>query len=282
MTRTAEPNARPVAGATQIARGWSGRSGLAPPTLNTIGAVMVSLGCLLGALVPPRFEVTVSVFAPAATLLSNHPRFFWMWWAILAGLAVFVAWQWRPSRRNSQRLATICLPAATTGGLFLAWVVAAQAGKVATSIILLVAAIAALYLVVRRFAKYPASALEHLATDTGWGLALGFLSVQLLMNVGVVVEAYGLASDQLYQIITIGAYIAFLTGALGLAGRLYHQFAVGLALVWGFGWMGWERLTSQPGNRLLAALAGVGCFIIVAAFYASGRRRRKSIPGLAD
>lgn len=270
-----------VSGASQGSRDQFGTVAGPAPALNTIAATLVITGSLFGALATPRFEVTASLFGPAATLLSSDPRAFWMWWAITGGMAGFVVWHWLPGRRFSQRLIAIAWPALVAGCAYLAWVLAAHFGLVITSVALLVVAEVALCLVVWRFVKYPSpSPLEHLATDTGWGLALGFLTVQLLASVGVVIEAYELATGQLYEIAAIAAYIAFIAGALGLAGRLYRQFSVGLALLWGFGWMGWDRLMGEPRNVLLAALAGTGCFIILAGFYASGRRRRRDVQGL--
>lgn len=58
--------------------------------------------------------------------------------------------------------------------------------------------------------------------------------MQLLASVGVVAEEFGFATDErLYLIIAIAAYSVFITGALGLAGRLYRQYAVGVALAVG-------------------------------------------------
>lgn len=284
MIKTIRP-ALAVHGATQVVRDLPGATSLdrLPAVLNTVGAALVIVGSLLGALATPRFEVTTSLLAPAATLLSSDARTFWMWWAIVVAMTGFVGWQWLPTRRRSQRLATIPLPALLAGSFYLGWVLAVYSGLVITSVVLLGLTLVALYVVVRLFVLHPSpSILEHIATDTGWGLALGFGNVQLLASVGVVVETYNLATGQLYEIVAIVAYIAFIAGALGLAGRLYHQFQVGLALVWGFGWMGWHRFAGEPRNLVLATLAGLGCLLIVAAFYASARRRRRNIKGLRE
>lgn len=245
--------------------------------LTTLGALLAITGSMIGVLLGPGSEITAALFAPGATYLANARQAFWAWWAIIAALVVFVGWQWLPTQRRSQRLATIGRPALIAGAAQLGWVLAGRAGLVVFTVMALIADLVALCLVVWRLTKYPARWWQRLATDTGWGLTLGFVSVQLLMTVGVVVTGYGFADDDLHYLIAIAAYCVFIAGALGLAGRLYHQFAVGIGLLWGFGWLGWARLTGEPRSYLLGALAGFGCFIIVAAFYASGRRRRRHI-----
>lgn len=251
------------------------------PALNTGAALLVIIGSVVAAVTEPVSESTTSLFGPAATLLSSDPRVFWMWWAIVAGLLVFIAWQWLPGGRGSGRLAAITWPAVVAGPAHLGWVLFAHAGLVIWTVVLLVVELIALCLLTWRLVKYQSSSkIESLATDIGWGLTLGFITFELLTAVGVVIEAYSLAEDEVYFIAAIVAYCVFIGGALGLAGRLYHQFAVGVALLWGFAWMGWERLMGEPRNYVLGALAGFGCFILLAAFYASGIRRRKNVQGL--
>ncbi len=246
---------------------------------GTGGAALVIAGALAATL-RPASEMTASLFGRAATLLSLDPRAFWIWWAVIAGLSVFIVWLWTARGRASRRGRAIGWPAAVAGVAHLGWVLSAQTGLLVPAIVLLALTVGSLCLVVWRLAKYRASWLEHLATDPGWGLALGFVTVEALVSVPVIVESYSLVESDLYLITAIIACCVFVAGALAMAGRLYRQYAVGLGLAWGLGWVGWERVFGEPRSYLLAGLAAFGCFVILAAFYASARRRRSLVPGL--
>lgn len=283
MTYGAGSSSTPVPAAEPQPNLPGGLSPLFAAGINSTSALLVIIGTLIAQLKGPEAEVTTSLFGPAETLLSSDPRTFWIGWAIVVALAGFLVWQWLPAGRESERLQRLAWPALVAGPAHLLWVVLGRAGLVEPTVFLLAVEVGALCWLVWRLVKHEA---EHwyaaLATDTGWGLTLGFVSVQLLASVGVVAEEFGFATDErLYLIIAIAAYSVFITGALGLAGRLYRQYAVGVALLWGFAWMGWDRLVGEQRNYILGGLAILGCFILFAAFYASARRRRKNIPSLA-
>lgn len=253
---------------------------LLPSVLNTLAASALGVGALLAALSEPGAAPTAGYFGPTDSALSLDARAFAIWWAVAGLLAVFVVWQWTPRGRRSLRLASLSWPATVAGGAQLGWVLTARAGLVWPTVVLLVVEVVALSLVTWRLTKYRASWVEHLATDGGWGLALGFGCIQLLVSVGVVLDGVDPASEDLRLIVIIAGYAAFVAAGLGMAGRLYRQFAVGAGLVWGLAWLGWARLTDEPPQYLLGLLAGVGCFIVLAGFYASGARRRDNVDGL--
>ncbi|MGB3953893.1 MAG: hypothetical protein WBL05_01195 [Brooklawnia sp.] len=254
---------------------------LLPSVLNTVAALTLAIGAVLVPLTEPQPDApTAAWFGQSDSLLSLDPRAFTIWWAVAGVLSVFVVWQWTPRGRRSLRLASIGFPAIVGGLAQLAWVLLARAGLVVPTVALLVVETGALALVAWRLTKYRASWVEHLATDPGWGLALGLGCVQLLLGVGVVLDTLEPVDDDLHLVIVIAGLALFVAGALGLAGRLYRQFAVGVGLVWGLAWLGWTRLVGEPRNLLLGLLAGLGCFIIAAGFYASGARRRARVEGL--
>lgn len=253
---------------------------LLPAVLNSLAAVLVMAGSVLALRTDPGVVATEAPFGPSRSLLSNDPRASGLWWAIITGLAVFLVWQWSARGRPSLRLASIVGPALVAGLAQLAWVMTARAGLVTVTVALLGLEVVALCLITWRLAKHRARWLEHLATDTGWGLALGLCCVQLLTSVGIVQESLGKASPEVDLVVAIGAYAVLVMVALGMAGRLYHQFAVGVGLVWGFGWMGWDRLTGEPSSLLLGSLAWLGCLVIGIGFCASGVRHRTRVQGL--
>ena len=265
-----------------VTNAQDGASGprLLPAVLNSFAAILVVAGSVLALRTEPDGVPTAALFGGSRSPLSNDPRAFGIWWAIITGLTVFLVWQWSARGRPSMRLASIVGPALVAGLAQLAWVMTGRRGLITATVALLGLEVVALCLVTWRLAKHRARWLEHLATDTGWGLALGFCCVQLLTSVGIVQESLGKASDEVDLVVAIGAYAVLVMVALGMAGRLYHQFAVGVGLVWGFGWMGWDRLTGEPSSLLLGALAWVGCLAIGTWFCASGVRRRTHVQGL--
>lgn len=251
---------------------------LRAPALNTVSALLIGGGSLLATQTEvPAEAITASLFGPAPTLLSADPRIFWIWWAIVAAMAVFIIWQWLPDWRTSKRLAAISWPALVAGVAHLGWILLAHNEMVIPFVVLLAIEIGALCLVSWRLAKRRAHFIEHLCSDTGWGLTLGFVTVEMLTAVGVVFESYDFGDEKLYFIVAVVAYAVFLAGALGMAGRLYRQVAVGIGLLWGFAWVAWDRLLGEPRSYILGAMAAFGCFILLAAFYASGRRRRAHV-----
>ncbi len=254
---------------------------LLAPGLNTVAAVLVIIGSVIAAMAEPASEITTSVFGPSATLLSLDARAFWIWWPIVVGLLAFIVWVWLPANHASERMASLYWPGLVAGVAHLAWIIVARQGLVIPAAIILVFEITALCLLVWRLAKHRSSGPgENLATDIGWGLVLGFVSVQALVLVAVVVEAFDLAEDRLYLIIAMIACGVLLAGALGMAGRLFRQFAVGAAVVWGFTWLGLERIVGEPRNYLLGGMALVCAGLVLLAFIASGMRKRKNIFGL--
>lgn len=251
------------------------------PVLNTAAAALTIAGSAVAALAGPASEITTSLFGPAGTLLSVDARAFWIWWPMMIGLLAFIIWVWLPANRASQRMASLAQPAVVAGTAHLAWIVLARSGMVIASAVFIVIEITALCLVCWRLAKHRSSGpTENLLTDIGWGLTLGFVAVEALISVAVVVEAFSLAKDRLYLIIALIACCLLLIGGLGMAGRLYRQFAVGVALAWGATWLGWERFFGDPRSYLVGGLAFFSAFLILMAFIASGIRKRKHILGL--
>lgn len=253
---------------------------LLPAVLTSFAAALVIAGSILALRTEPDGRSTGALFGESGLLLGNDPRAFWVWWAIIACLVVFLVWQWSARGRPSMRLASIGGPGIVAGLTQVAWVLSARAGAIISTVTWLGLGVISLCLVSWRLAKQRARWLEHLCTDTGWGLALGFCCVQLLTSAGVVQASLGLSLDEADLVVAIGAYAVLVAAALGMAGRLYRQFAVALGLVWGLGWMGWHRFTAEPRSLLLGGTAWLGCLLIVAGFGASGVRRRARVQGL--
>ncbi|GAA2178955.1 hypothetical protein GCM10009785_03690 [Brooklawnia cerclae] len=251
------------------------------PGMNSLGAVLALSAALVAVIAGPGAEITTGMFGSGAGLLSTGPEAFLIWWAVSAGLVAFLVWQWIPAHWASPRLILLTRPSVVAGLALLAWVILGREGHVVGAVTCLSMAIGALCVLVWRLARNPASTvLERFATDVGWGLLLGWSCVELLMSVGVVVDAFSLVEDDQALLVALGAFCVFIAGSLGLAGKLYRQYCVGLAVLWGFGWIGHERLLGLPRDYLLGGVAVFGVFIILAAFYASGRRVRHRVAGL--
>lgn len=275
------PQAAKQAGGPGATTPTAGTASLLAPALNSAAALLVIAGCLVAVLTGPASETTTSLFGPAGTLLSMDARAFWIWWPIVVGLVAFLVWVWLPANRASERMTSLYAPAMVAGIAHLAWVVVARMGLVIPTAFLLVFEIAALCLVVWRLAKHRSSGpLENLLTDIGWGLTLGFVAVEAQTLVAVIVETFSLAEDRLYLIIAMIACGVLLIGGLGMAGRLYRQFAVGAGLVWGFVWLGLDRIVAEPRNYLLGGMALLCAFLVLLAFVASAMRKRKNVIGL--
>ena len=262
-----------------VTNAQDGASGprLLPAVLNSFAAILVVAGSVLALRTEPDGVPTAALFGGSRSPLSNDPRAFGIWWAIITGLTVFLVWQWSARGRPSMRLASIVGPALVAGLAQLAWVMTGRGGLITATVALLGLEVVALCLVTWRLAKHRARWLGHLGPGTGWGLGLGFWSVELVASVQ---ESLGKPPGEVARVVPTGAYAVLVMVALGMAGRLYHQFAVGVGLVWGFGWMGWDRLTGEPSSLLLGALAWVGCLAIGTGFCASGVRRRTHVQGL--
>lgn len=261
------------------------RRGLAPlvaTALNTTSAVLVVVGSLVVIGRGPGEPATASLFGPGESLLASDPRGLLTLWAIIVAMIGFTVWVWLPVGQQSERMRRIAWPGLLAGSAHLAWVVVGRAGLVVPTVVLLLVELVALCVVVWQLVRHQAGSWpESLATDTGWGLTLGFVAVQLLVSAGLAAQWFDFdVDDREHLIIAITAYGLFIIGALGLAGRMYRQYAVGAALLWGFAWLGWARLVGEPRNYVLGGLAIFGCFILFAAFYASARRRRDRVPGL--
>lgn len=253
------------------------------PGLNSLGAALLGLGTLIAIVNGPGAELTQTLFGPGDTLLAAGPRAFWAWWPIVLGALPFIAWQWLPKLHDRERLVALTWPTLLAGAGQLAWVLLARAGELIGTLVALLITLIALCLVVWRLAKFASPGwVEHLATDIGWGAALGWVCVELLLSVSIVVEHYELATDRLYLIVAIIALCVFTAGALGLAGRMYRQLAVGAVLMWGLIWIGWERLIAEPRSYLLGVLALFGAFLVLAGFVASSQRRRRNVQGLEE
>ena len=102
------------------------------------------------------------------------------------------------------------------------------------------------------------------------------------MLCGAVIEQHELLAGQPLLIAAIVLLCILIGGSLGLAGRLYRQYSVGLALAWGVSQLGWKLLVGEPRSYILGALALSGVFLVLSAFYASGRRRRHHVQGLEE
>ncbi len=254
------------------------------PALNTLAALLLAAGALIGVVQGADATVTQTLFGPGSTMLAAEPRAFWAWWLIILGAVPFIVWQWLPKLHDPERLVALTWPALVAGAGQLAWVLLARAGQLIGTGVALGVTLVALCLVVWRLAKFASPGwVEHLATDLGWGAALGWVCVELLLFSSIVFEHYGLFDDdRAYFIAAIISLCVFIAGALGLAGRMYRQLAVGLVLTWGIVWIGWERLVGEPRSYILGALAMFGAFLVLAAFYASSRRRRRNVLGLEE
>ena len=254
-----------------------------PSVLNTAGGALLVVASLIAIAGGAGSTAAKPLFGPAGTLLSAPGQAFWVWWVILLATLPFMAWQWLPKLYDPERLELLSKPTLLAGIGQLAWVLVARTGHLIIAGVLMIGTLVALCLVVWRLAKLASPGwVERLATDIGWGSALGWVCVELLMLCGAVIEQHELLAGQPLLIAAIVLLCILIGGSLGLAGRLYRQYSVGLALAWGVSQLGWKLLVGEPRSYILGALALSGVFLVLSAFYASGRRRRHHVQGLEE
>ena len=85
------------------------------PALNTLAALLLAAGALIGVLQGADATVTQTLFGPGSTMLAAEPRAFWAWWLIILGAVPFIVWQWLPKLHDPERLVALTWPALVAG-----------------------------------------------------------------------------------------------------------------------------------------------------------------------
>lgn len=193
------------------------------------------------------------------------------------------ATQWGDRARRAVLLDAFAPPFVLGAACQVAWTLAAWRGHLFVATALIVSATGFYATAVWRLTKHrPAgfnNPLWYLGVDFPAGLLVGWHAVVALAGAGLVVDRFGL-DDTFTAVARIGAICVFAGAVMGLAGRLYRQLGVVVAVLWGGCWLLWARFLGQPRSLLIGAVLLVAMFIIVAGFYASNRRQRRFVAGL--
>lgn len=238
------------------------------PELPQSARVLVSVAellCLYGTLVGSgvlgqRIKfASGGVFSSEATLIAPGVPAFVIWAVVYVGLFIVTLWYWVPSDRTTVRLAPIAGLVAASMLLNAAWILVVQAGLVPLSVLVIAALVVVLGVLNDRLSRSrPSSRVEALVIDGTFGLYLGWVSVAVCANVASALVDAGTAATGTGATVATVAVLA-LVGALGwvLSRRLPGRIGIPVGVVWGLGWIAYQRSHGTPVSMPVALSAAV-------------------------
>ena len=210
-------------------------------------------------------DAAAGAFAPDFTLLALEARAFGIWGVIYLGLLGYTLFQWWPADRASQRQRTIGWAVAASMLLNAAWILAAQAGNVGLTLVLILMLLAALVWVIDGLTRYPSPyRVDALLVDGPLGLYAGWVLLAAALNASSWLTVRGIDwlgwGGELWAVIAV-AVVSLAGAVVAMTGR--GRLSTVLALVWGLGWLAYDRFLGEPQSAAVAMAAGFGLFFVL-------------------
>lgn len=192
---------------------------------------------------------------------------FAIWSVIYLGLFAYTVWQALPSRRGDERQRALGWLIAGTMALNGLWLVAAQFGSLALTVLVIIVLLALLGVTFHRTVIDPADGwLDRLLVDGVTGLHLGWVTLATVANTTAWLTDIGPpeweASADLWGVVVL---IAVAVIGLGIEAAGHWRLAPALALAWGLTWLAVGRLAGEPRSAAIGITALVVAFLILAA-----------------
>jgi hypothetical protein len=230
-----------------------------------IVAAMVGTGLLGGT--PVQDLQDGALDADASFLAPARPAFM-IWSAIYLGLLAYTVWQALPRQRSSERQRVLGWLIAGTMVLNGLWLVTAQFGSLALTVLAIIVLLALLGVTFHRTVIDPADGwADRVLVDGVTGLHLGWVTLATVANIAAWLTSIG-EPDWEAAADLWGVVVLILVGVIGLGitAASGWRIAPALAMSWGLSWLGVARLTGEPPSAVIGVTAFVvGAIILVTA-----------------
>ncbi|MBA3524104.1 MAG: tryptophan-rich sensory protein [Geodermatophilaceae bacterium] len=251
----------------------------------TVSAVIAVVGGAIGSGAfggTPIAEAGDGALSAEATFLAPDGPAFTIWTPIYVGLIGYALWQALPAHRADPRQRRVGWPTAVSMLLNAAWILIAQAGRVTTSVVVIVALLASLIVVYVRLlspralaaprasaagsASAPNSSgwVESVLLDGTFGLYLGWVSVATIANLTAALVAADVGDLVLgADVWAVLVLVVAIAVGLGVAAAGRGRLPYAVAMCWGLAWIAVGR-SDGPDSSMLVALFAVAAVVIVA------------------
>jgi hypothetical protein len=228
-------------------------------------------------------EAASGAFAPDFTLLALESRAFGIWAVIYLGLLGYTIFQWWPADSASQRQRRIGWAVAASMLLNAAWILAAQAGNIGLTLVLILVLVAALAWVIDGLTRYPSPyRVDALLVDGPLGLYTGWVLLAAALNASSWLTVRGIHwfgwSGELWAVIAV-AVVSLAGAVVAMTGR--GRISAVLALAWGLGWLTFDRFLGDPQSAPVAMAAGFGLFFVlvcgISRHFQAGHAERRAL-----
>ncbi|MEV7605849.1 TspO/MBR family protein [Paenarthrobacter sp. NPDC089322] len=262
----------------------SGRSDIARQVTVTVSLAVCIIGSMIGVGVfggTPIAQAAGGALAADATLLAPATPAFSIWSVVYAGLAAYTAWQWLPSQRTNPRQRSLGWAVGVSMILNAVWILSVQAGRLAASVVVILALLGVLVAAFLRYSHSRATSwIEAVVVDGTLGLYLGWTSVAVCANIAAALKAAGFSGlglrPEVWSVAVL-AIVAVVGIALAIKGQ--GRLALAAAITWGLAWISVGRSTDAPESFPTAVAAAVaGGVVLASAILARARRVLAATP----
>lgn len=206
-----------------------------------------------------------------ATPLAPAGPAFSIWSVIYLGLAAYGVWQVLPKHRARDRVRWLGLASMVLNA---AWILLAQAGMLALTVVVIVALLAVLLAIFERLRKRaPEGIVEAIVVDGTFGLYLGWVCVATVANIAAWLASLGVRPVE-FEVPTVVMLLVAAAIGVAIAWRGRGRFAPALSLAWGLAWIGVARGSGEHASQVVVIAAFVAAgIVLVAALFARIRAR---------
>jgi hypothetical protein len=227
-------------------------------------AAMVGTGLLGGT---PVQDLQNGALDQDGSYLAPARPAFSIWTAIYLGLFAYTVWQALPRQRGSERQRALGWLIAGTMVLNGVWLVVAQFGSLALTVLAIIVLLALLGVTFTRTVIDPADGLaDRILVDGVTGLHLGWVTLATVANIAAWLTSIGPPdwedSADLWGVIVL---IAVAVIGLGIEAASRWRLAPALALSWGLTWLAVGRLSGEPQSTAIGVTALIVAGLILAA-----------------
>jgi hypothetical protein len=201
-----------------------------------------------------------SYLAPASPAFS-------IWTVIYVGLLAYTVWQALPHQRANDRQRALGWLIAGTMVLNGVWLVTAQFGSLALTVLAIVVLLAVLGVTFHRTVIEPADGwADRLLVDGVTGLHLGWVTLATVANIAAWLTSIG-SPDWADAADLWGVIVLVVVAALGfgIEAASRWRIAPALALAWGLAWVAVARLAGEPPSVVIGVTAIVVAVLILGA-----------------
>lgn len=245
------------------------------------------LFCLVGALAAfgvvdsgsPRLS---AVLSPSLSLLAAATQADRVWWVVLLGLAVYVAWLWLPVTAAGPRSRAMAYPSAISMTLLGIWFFVMRTGELTNGAFVSLLVVGALMVTLRATDRVPSRGfVGRQCAHLGFAAALGWMSV---LSAGAIAGALDTHEVPAYFVSAETWGILGTTALLGVGMALVRYFPgrlyIAATLSWGFVCIAYARVIGQPRSYFIGVVALVSAVLILIAgaavfLWARGRVRER-------